>query len=276
MTIVNTNIYNFAEAFRVLRKSESLSVSDSDSAFGVLFNTDTIQEKLLSPLKSHLNNVTIADNTPDSAEYYEYMQDYEAHRQYLCTEGLFNSNEEGYQEFAFLGKKDEELAKAVIRKNQENNFLSQILVKVDISAPVYWWADFQDTLKAKKKHHKINGLPICFDFENSEISFVEQSIILDYQTIRELYFAKIFNKMPEWATFVNWAKLLPYSGLLIQYTTKDEALAYEIPYLCALAELFEVEFVDTEDEYRKAKDVAKEIFIKCLEEKKENGTGRNL
>lgn len=73
-----------------------------------------------------------------------------------------------------IGKKDMELAKKLIKSGSDHRkFLRQIIVSVDITAPLYWWKEF-DTYKvgtvanSTSTMHKIAITPIlpeCFAFD---------------------------------------------------------------------------------------------------------------
>lgn len=79
-----------------------------------------------------------------------------------------------------IGTKDLELAKKLIKSGSDHRkFLRQILVSVDITAPLYWWKEF-DTYKvgtvanSNSTMHKLATTPItpdCFAFD----SVLEQS-----------------------------------------------------------------------------------------------------
>lgn len=74
-----------------------------------------------------------------------------------------------------FGKKDLALAQKLIRAGSEHRkFMRQIFVCVDITAPMYWWSEF-DTYKvgtvanSTSKMHKLATTPItldCFEIDN--------------------------------------------------------------------------------------------------------------
>lgn len=79
----------------------------------------------------------------------------------------------------YIGKNDMKLAQSLIRGGSEHRkFLRQIFVSVDITAPLYWWKEF-DTYKvgtvanSTSTMHKMTSKPItleCFeidDYDNS-------------------------------------------------------------------------------------------------------------
>lgn len=76
-----------------------------------------------------------------------------------------------------LGNKDLELAQSLIRAGSEHRkFMRQIFVSVDITAPLYWWKEF-DTYKvgtvanSTSTMHKLADTPItkeCFEMDDFE------------------------------------------------------------------------------------------------------------
>lgn len=77
----------------------------------------------------------------------------------------------------FVGKKDLELMQKLIKAGSEHRkFMRQIFVSVDITAPLYWWKEF-DTYKvgtvanSTSTMHKLASTPItmdCFEMGNFE------------------------------------------------------------------------------------------------------------
>lgn len=114
----------------------------------------------------------------------------------------------GRWDFA-IGKNDMELAQKLIRAGSvHRKFMRQIFVSVDITAPLYWWKEF-DTYKvgtvanSTSTMHKLASTPItmdCFemdDFENVEVEEqpIEKWYVKDYwknilfccENLRQLY-----------------------------------------------------------------------------------------
>ena len=83
-----------------------------------------------------------------------------------------------------IGPKDLELAQRLVRAGTEHyKFMRQIFVSVDITAPLYWWKEF-DTYKvgtvanSTSTMHKLTAMPITkemFEFDdNSDDIIVDQ------------------------------------------------------------------------------------------------------
>ena len=89
-----------------------------------------------------------------------------------------------------IGTDDLKLAQRLILAGSEHRkFMRQIMVSVDITAPMYWWGEFDTykvgtTANSTSKMHKLASTPItldCFETDDlkSELSF-EQCIAYEY------------------------------------------------------------------------------------------------
>ena len=80
-------------------------------------------------------------------------------------------------QYAFIGPRDMKLAQQLISGGSEHRkFLRQIQVSVDITAPLYWWKEFDTykvgtTANSTSTMHKITSKPItldCFEIDDYE------------------------------------------------------------------------------------------------------------
>lgn len=163
----NTQVYNFEGAFRGMRNPKN-SWHLSDSAFG--FTADT---RILTDFCDEVAESYLDRQHPDFYTKADYLQ----HNGIKCV----NSDEEIY-EYNFIGAKDMKLAQRLISGGSEHRkFLRQIFVSVDITAPLFWWKEF-DTYKvgtaanSTSTMHKLAETPItrdCFllNKTNDELHF---------------------------------------------------------------------------------------------------------
>ena len=122
-----------------------------------------------------------------------------------------------------IGKNDLALMQKLIKAGSEHRkFLRQIFVSVDITAPLYWWKEF-DTYKigtvsnSTSTMHKLASTPItidCFEMGNFEdltvfdISTVWEILIFDLERLRKLY-----NETKDKRYWKELIRLLPESWL---------------------------------------------------------------
>ena len=84
---------------------------------------------------------------------------------------------DGYIEYAVIGENDLRLMQSLIKAGSEHRkFMRQIFVSVDITAPLFWWKEF-DTYKvgtvanSTSTMHKLASTPItidCFEMDDFE------------------------------------------------------------------------------------------------------------
>ena len=162
-----------------------------------------------------------------------------------------------------LGPADLALAERLCRAGSDHRkFIRQIFVSVDITAPLYWWKEY-DTYKiatvanSTSTMHKLHAKPIeASDFSidrltdesraafDSYLAWIEQvrqryletgerkwwddliqllpssynqmrTVTMNYENLRNIYFARRNHKLPEWHTLCGWILTLPYAEALI-------------------------------------------------------------
>lgn len=110
-----------------------------------------------------------------------------------------------YAEYAYIGEKDMQLAQRLIRAGSEHRkFMRQIFICVDITAPLYWWKEF-DTYKVATVRnscstmHKIHSKPFSEeDFAHDVIDEIDICINHFDQTLVTLeYLRQRFNETKE-------------------------------------------------------------------------------
>lgn len=137
MLFSNIKVYNFEGALRGMRNPKnSWHLSDSKFGYGTRDDIDIIADPVatdwVEAWSSQLDHVDEKDKT---AEYGHKLA-------WLLDNGIYNQNND-IHEYALIGPKDMKLAKALIAGGSEHRkFLRQILVSVDITAPLYWQNSF--------------------------------------------------------------------------------------------------------------------------------------
>ena len=176
--------------------------------------------------------------------------------------GRMDSHTEPDGTFVF-GPNDLDLAMRLAKAGSDHRkYLRMIFVSVDVTAPLYWWKEY-DTYKvatvanSTSTMHKIHSKPFSMDdfscdhmtdstkkfmetvvaeLENIRLRFKEtkskddwydmiqllpssynqmRTCTLNYETLRNIYFARKDHKLEEWHTFCDWIRSLPYAADLI-------------------------------------------------------------
>ena len=136
---------------------------------------------------------------------------------------VWKENESGEDEQVFkIGENDLKLAQSLIRAGSEHRkFLRQIFVSVDITAPMFFWLEF-DTYKvgtvsnSTSKMHKLASTPITkecfemddFDFPDMEMIFIWNDLCSVLEQLRLKY-----NETKDKQFWKELIRLLPESWL---------------------------------------------------------------
>ena len=203
MKFENTEVYGFESALRGMRNPMN-SWNKSDSSYCVTS---------ISESSSHCSTCPISNG---------------------CT----GSNKD-IQTRYIIGKNDMTLAQKLIRAGSEHRkFMRQIFVSVDITAPLYWWKEFDQykisvTTNSCSTMHKLAMTPItldCFEiddyepnlfiyYEHSTVSnVIDLDIIKFLETLRKHYIETKNKKY--WKELIRW---LPESWL----QTRTVTMSYE-------------------------------------------------
>lgn len=158
MLFSNTRVFNFEGALRGMRNPLN-SWAKSDSTYGI---------GDLDDIAGHIDDVMFLYN-----QEVPFQNDEEEE---LLNSNLWknarNYNDNDCSEYAIIGPKDMNLAKRLIAGGSEHRkFLRQIFVSVDITAPLYWWKEFDTykvgtTANSTSTMHKLANTPItkeCFE-----------------------------------------------------------------------------------------------------------------
>lgn len=157
-----------------------------------------------------------------------------------CSEGKCdNCKSTGYNGICVsIGENDMKLAQQLIRAGSEHRkFMRQIFVSVDITAPLYWWKEFDTykvgtTANSTSTMHKLTSKPItldCFETDdyNDDVEIYDngyntkefiEGTIEDLEAIRKLYLKTKDKK--SWKELIRW---LPESWL----QTRTVTMTYE-------------------------------------------------
>ena len=170
MKFQNVKVYNFEGALRGMRNPKN-SWHLSDSFFGLVDMETTEEDYIVAEKwvqKDYPDYPT--EENPEAERLYETTDDW------LLANGVLERDEyKSIANCAFIGPNDMQLAQTLIKSGPEHRkFLRQIMVCVDITAPLYFWKEF-DTYKvgtvanSTSTMHKITSKPITIDcFETDD------------------------------------------------------------------------------------------------------------
>lgn len=123
--------------------------------------------------------------------------------------------------------KDLHLMSTLIKRGDEHaKVVRGIIVYAEIEAPVYWWCELEtyraghERLSSESTMH-IDCRGLSGDSlvkAKSEIpmgKMLKKADMFSYQCLRNIVKQRIGHRLPEWATFIEWVKGLPYAQELI-------------------------------------------------------------
>lgn len=167
-----TEVFNFAGAFHGMRDPLE-SWERSDSYFGFMnydYPVDARVEVTDKWVEQEFKRQGV-----DAEPFTEKWEDtWGKYSDWLSSNEILRTDYE-IADIATLGPKDLELAQKLILAGPEHcKFMRQIFVSVDITAPIYWWKEF-DTYKigtvanSTSTMHKLTSKPItmeCFEIND--------------------------------------------------------------------------------------------------------------
>ena len=182
MKFENTEVWGFEHAFRGMRNPKN-SWDKSDSIFSIS-NLDYYEGDM------DVANKWVAATHPElnwpeefTNEGYELSEEYD--KQLLKNGTLKINVADNVGSFALIGPNDMKLAQTLIKGGSEHRkFLRQICVSVDITAPLYFFKQFDTykigtTANSTSTMHKLTSKPItldCFETDDMNSDLIYYSI----------------------------------------------------------------------------------------------------
>ena len=185
MEFKNTEVFNFEGAFRGMRNPLN-SWARSDSFFGIHCDHED------NPYAEEIANLW-ADKLLENVEFAteddydtEHARISDERLNWLYSNGMHFMTADHHYTANYLGPNDMNLAQRLIAGGTEHRkFLRQIMVSVDITAPLYWWKE-ADTYKvgttanSTSTMHKLASTPItldCFEIDDYNESIFDENVV---------------------------------------------------------------------------------------------------
>lgn len=211
------SVSNFDGALRGMRNPLA-SWDKSDSVFGLKYYDDLPDyEVAYSWVEYEYPELDPEGNV--------FCDKQDLYAEWVRNNGIFKFDEKSeYAEYGFIGPKDMQLATRLCAGGPEHRkFLRQIQICVDITAPIYWWKEFDTykvgtTANSTSTMHKLASTPItldCFElddycayqllaFDNDQVSM--DTDIKDFLNILDTIRQK-YNETKDkryWKELVRW------------------------------------------------------------------------
>lgn len=237
---------NFKGAFRGLRNPLE-SWNKSDSYFGMIdveYDSYKVDDVITDWVNQEISKTELpSDKEPIEEGSNEWMNLFDKHFDWFYNNGILTKNEDAVN-VAAIGPVDLNLAQRMIKAgSSDRKFMRQIMVCVDITAPLYWWKEF-DTYKvatvanSTSTMHKLASTPItkeCFemgDFDEDMMIYQQNPYNPDIymseywdMLINDLeYLRNKYNETKDKKWWKELIRLLPESWL----QTRTVTMNYEI------------------------------------------------
>ena len=123
--------------------------------------------------------------------------------------------------------KDLSLMTTLVKRGDEHaKVVRGIIVWAKITAPVYWWAEEETYRAGHERLASESTMHIdCKGLSGKELQEAKSAIpmgkeltkvdMFSYQTLRRIVAQRHNHRLPEWHTFVDWVRTLPFAEELI-------------------------------------------------------------
>ena len=194
MKFENTQVFNFEGAFRGMRNPLE-SWHHSDSFFGIINPDYDFPETDVSDGWIEKENDERIEQgkepwSADAENYSDYYDILDKYDKWLFDRGILRQDN-FLCDVAYLGPNDLGLAQKLIAAGPEHcKFLRQIFVSVDITAPIYWWKEFDTykvgtTANSTSTMHKLTSKAIdmdCFETDDYDGNYAVPEYLESYNT----------------------------------------------------------------------------------------------
>ena len=187
MKFENTEAFNFEGAFRGMRNPLA-SWRKSDSSFGIACEHE--EDYSAQDIAFAWAEYDLKDNEFENEDAYDNARNelVDKYIEWLYRNGTRYMSSDHHYYANFIGPNDMDLARRLIAGGTEHRkFLRQIMVSVDITAPLYWWKEFDTykvgtTANSTSTMHKLASTPItldCFEMDDYDDSLEAFEFIYD-------------------------------------------------------------------------------------------------
>lgn len=132
-----------------------------------------------------------------------------------------------YEANIAVDQKDLQLMNALLRRGPEHaKVLRGIMVYAKITAPIYWWCEMETYVVGHQRLSSESTMHIdCKGLSGDDLVYAKSVIPMgkeltkvdafSYQALRNIARQRWDHRLPEWRSFVEWIKTLPFSRELI-------------------------------------------------------------
>jgi hypothetical protein len=148
-------------------------------------------------------------------------------RMKVDEEGAIECPYIGYTAMVNFDEKDLKLMKTLIKRGDEHaKVIRGMIAYAEIEAPVYWWCEMETYRAGHERLSSASTMHVeCRGLTGEDLVKAKSEIpmgkvlkkidFFSYQCLRNIVKQRRGHRLPEWATFIEWVKSLPFAGQLI-------------------------------------------------------------
>lgn len=148
-------------------------------------------------------------------------------RMILDEEGVIENPHVGYTTLVDFDEKDLKLMKTLIKRGDEHaKCIRGIIAYAEIEAPVYWWCEMETYRAGHERLSSASTMHVeCRGLSGDDLVKAKSEIpmgktlkkidFFSYQCLRNIVKQRKGHRLPEWATFIEWVRSLPFADELI-------------------------------------------------------------
>lgn len=145
----------------------------------------------------------------------------------LDEEGVIENPHVGYTTLVDFDEKDLKLMKTLIKRGDEHaKVIRGIIAYSEIEAPVYWWCEMETYRAGHERLSSASTMHVeCRGLSGDDLVKAKSEIpmgktlkkidFFSYQCLRNIVKQRKGHRLPEWATFIEWVRSLPFANELI-------------------------------------------------------------
>lgn len=145
----------------------------------------------------------------------------------LDEEGVIENPHVGYTTLVDFDEKDIKLMKTLIKRGDEHaKVIRGIIAYAEIEAPVYWWCEMETYRAGHERLSSASTMHVeCRGLSGDDLVKAKSEIpmgktlkkidFFSYQCLRNIAKQRKGHRLPEWATFIEWVRSLPFANELI-------------------------------------------------------------
>lgn len=143
----------------------------------------------------------------------------------------------GYSTSVNFEPKDLHLMSVLIKRGDEHaKCIRGIIAYAEIEAPVYWWCEMETYRAGHERLSSASTMHVeCRGLSGDDLVKAKSEIpmgktlkkidFFSYQCLRNIVKQRKGHRLPEWATFIEWVRSLPFANELIFVGLKNETAA---------------------------------------------------